>query len=81
MGIDDVALAVRPLIELADPVFTQEREIVHDLFQILAGPDFFPFPKIRPSCHNKKHSTVFAFYSPTKDAEFPRIPRRLFSLS
>jgi hypothetical protein len=64
MGIYDVALPVRPLIELADAVFTQEREIVHDLFQILAGPDFFPFPEIRAPCHNKSILQYSPFIRP-----------------
>ena len=51
MGVDDGALAIGTLIELAYAMLAEKRKIVDDFLQIFAGPHVFPLSDIRPSSH------------------------------
>ncbi len=73
LAIDDAAFAVGTFVEFANAVFAEQREVAHDLFQILAAPNFFFLAGIRAACH-KGEISIFAFYSPTNPATNIREP-------
>jgi len=58
VAVDDGALAVSPLIELPHAMFTEQREIVHDLLQLFGTPDFLFFGEIATAGH---HGTMLSF--------------------
>ena len=41
VAVDDPALAIRSVVELADSEFAQKREVVHDFLQVLTTPGLF----------------------------------------
>ena len=60
MAVDNVALAVGPLIKLPHSVLAEQRQIVHDLLEIVLGPGVAFFSHIRPPRH-KNDLTIFRF--------------------
>jgi len=54
MTVDDATFAVGALIEFAHAMFAQEREVVSDLFQLCARPDFFPLAGIGAARNGSK---------------------------
>ena len=64
MAVDDGALAVSPLVKLADPGLAQQREIVHDFLKIFPGPGLSGFAEIRAACHNGTSVAYSLFLRP-----------------
>lgn len=52
MAVDDAALAIGSLIKFPDAMLAEQRQIVHDLFQVLAAPDLFFLADLRTPSHD-----------------------------
>lgn len=48
--MDNATLAIGAIVKLTHSVLTEQREIVHDLSQVLAAPEFFFVAGIRTAC-------------------------------
>ena len=51
MAVDDGALAIGALVELADAMFAQQRQVVHDLIERLAIPHVIFLAELRTPSH------------------------------
>lgn len=61
VAVDDAAFAIRAVVKLSHTMLTQERKVVHDLIQVLAGPDLFFVAGIRTTCHDIGKCSMFRF--------------------
>ncbi len=52
MGVDDGALAVGALIELAHAVLAEKRQVMNDFLQIIASPHVLALSDVGPPCHD-----------------------------
>jgi len=62
-AVDDRALPVGTLVEIENGVFAEEREVAHQLFEIVPAQDLFAVAGFRSPRHDNWHSIIFAFYS------------------
>jgi hypothetical protein len=51
VAVDDGAFAMGALVELADAVLTQEREVTLDFVEGFAVPGFVFLAELRAACH------------------------------
>lgn len=52
MAVDDAALAIGSFIKFADAMLAEQREVMHDLFQVLTIPDLLFLADLRTPGHH-----------------------------
>lgn len=81
MVVDDPAFAIGTVIKLPHSMLAEERQIVHDLFEILLRPVLLPLAEIGPARHSRSLPvSLFIRHQGTRvrcDANRPRVHRIL----